>query len=124
MNNSTPFGKELRKIRIDESEVLSEMAKRLGISIAYLSSIESGTRNIPVDFVQRIKKAYSLDADQQKLLELAKIQSEKKIVMDFTADDLDPEYYETALILSENYFKLDKKRIVKLKKLLTEEPTK
>ena len=33
------FGKFLRKLRIDYSEVLGTMAKKLGISPAYLSAI-------------------------------------------------------------------------------------
>ncbi|HAH61855.1 MAG TPA: transcriptional regulator, partial [Treponema sp.] len=43
----TEFGKFLKKMRIDKSETLAVMAGKLGISAAYLSSIENGTRDIP-----------------------------------------------------------------------------
>jgi energy-converting hydrogenase A subunit M len=36
MAEVTAFGKILRKMRIDSSEVLGAMAKRLGVSAAYL----------------------------------------------------------------------------------------
>lgn len=37
----TSFGKILRKRRIDSSEILGDMAKRLDVSASYLSSIET-----------------------------------------------------------------------------------
>ena len=46
MSGVTAFGKILRKMRIDCSEVLGVMAKRLKVSPAYLSSIENGGREI------------------------------------------------------------------------------
>ena len=50
----TAFGKILRKRRIDSSEILGDMAKRLDVSAAYLSSIENGLREIPDSFVEKI----------------------------------------------------------------------
>ncbi len=37
-----PFGKTLRKIHIDQTERLLDMADKLGVSIAFLSSVEIG----------------------------------------------------------------------------------
>ena len=56
----TAFGKILRKRRIDSSEILGDMAKRLDVSAAYLSSIENGLREIPDSFVEKISKEYGL----------------------------------------------------------------
>lgn len=42
----TPFGKELRKMRIERTMPLKNMAEQLGISSAYLSSIEYGKRQV------------------------------------------------------------------------------
>ncbi len=38
----TPFGKTLCKIRIDRIERLLDMAEKLGVSIAFLSSVKIG----------------------------------------------------------------------------------
>ncbi|NJM49720.1 MAG: helix-turn-helix transcriptional regulator [Sphingomonadales bacterium] len=38
----TPFGKELRRIRLDLEILAGEMAKSLGVSSSYLSQIEFG----------------------------------------------------------------------------------
>ena len=48
----TDFGKELRILRVEKDENINTMAKKLGISIAYLSAIESGNRPIPSDLVE------------------------------------------------------------------------
>ena len=57
MAEVTAFGKILRKMRIDTSEVLGDMAKRLGVSAAYLSSIENNGREIPdAEQVEELKE--------------------------------------------------------------------
>jgi len=54
MADLTPFGKAVRKIRIDRSETLGEMAATLGISAAFLSSVETGKRNLSDDLLDAI----------------------------------------------------------------------
>jgi transcriptional regulator with XRE-family HTH domain len=54
------FGKELRKLRIDKSELLKDMAARLGVSPAFISAIETSRKSIPAGFVDRIGAAYDL----------------------------------------------------------------
>lgn len=36
----TKFGKELRKIRIENDEILKDMADKLNVTAAYLSAVE------------------------------------------------------------------------------------
>ena len=36
------FGKFCRKLRIDRGEILADMAKKLGVSSAFLSKVETG----------------------------------------------------------------------------------
>src|SRR4051794_12278246 len=68
----TEFGKEIRRLRLDNDELLKDMAGRLRVTPAFLSSIESGRKAVPVDFVARISKEYGLTkAQQEKLLPLA-----------------------------------------------------
>lgn len=72
MADLTPFGKAARKIRIDRSETLGDMADALGISAAFLSSVETGKRNIPENLVEKIVRYFDLKgADAQELRRLA-----------------------------------------------------
>lgn len=69
MGAITEYGKQLRHIRLDISELLGTMADKLGLSPAYLSSIETGTRTIPVDLTRKIISVYNLkDEEAEKLL--------------------------------------------------------
>ena len=67
----TEFGRALRKLRLDESEILRDMAVKLGISTAYLSAIENGKRPIPRGFIDSISDAYTLGDDERKELKRA-----------------------------------------------------
>jgi transcriptional regulator with XRE-family HTH domain len=51
----TKFGKIIRKLRVEYNLLLGSMAKSLGISSSYLSSIEMGERDIPEHFFEKIK---------------------------------------------------------------------
>lgn len=67
----TEFGKVLRKMRIDRSEILKDMADKLGMTSSYLSAIECGKRNIPSDFVSRLAIIYSLSGEEVECLHKA-----------------------------------------------------
>lgn len=56
----THIGKQTRKIRIDNEELLIDMANKLGISASYLSAIETGKRKTPDNFVSNIEKIYKI----------------------------------------------------------------
>ncbi|MBX4335531.1 helix-turn-helix domain-containing protein [Bartonella raoultii] len=64
----TPFGKILRKLRIDHSERLLDMAKKLGVSVAFLSSVEIGKKSVPIGMEEKIIELYSLDQERASLL--------------------------------------------------------
>lgn len=67
----TEFGKILRKIRIDNQELLKDMAKKLGVSSAYLSAVETGKRKVPNGWVAKVANLYALDGKSKDELELA-----------------------------------------------------
>lgn len=80
----TAFGKELRKLRIDMDENIHTMSKKLGISISYLSSIESGTRKIPSGMVDKIIKIYHLNSERSEIMRQAETESLKAIDIDLS----------------------------------------
>ena len=81
----TIFGKELRKLRIDKDENIHSMAKKLGISISYLSAIEAGNRKIPCGMVDTIIKKYHLDSERSEIIRQAENESLEKINFDLTS---------------------------------------
>lgn len=65
---STRFGKELRKIRIDHEDNLIGMAKKLGVSVSYVSAVEAGGKDIPSEWPTRIIDSYGLSQDESRRL--------------------------------------------------------
>lgn len=64
----TTFGKILRKLRIDNGQLLKDMADNLGISSANLSSVEHGKRSPQRTMVQDIIIKYHLQAEDEESL--------------------------------------------------------
>ena len=81
---ATTFGKELRKLRIDKDENIHTMAKKLGISISYLSAIEAGSRKIPSGMVDKIIEKYHLSKERSEIMRQAEAESAKEIDIDLS----------------------------------------
>ncbi|GAA5106734.1 XRE family transcriptional regulator [Bartonella jaculi] len=64
----TSFGKILRKLRVDHSERLLDMAEKLDVSVSFLSSVEIGKKSVPVGMEEKIIELYDLDQDMASLL--------------------------------------------------------
>lgn len=65
----TPFGKALRKLRIDRSLLLADMAEELEVSAAFLSGIETGKKSIPGNFITKLVQSYDLDDKETNALQ-------------------------------------------------------
>ena len=50
----TSLGKQLRMVRLNSGDLLKDMAKKLEITPAYLSSIENGKRTPPQNIANRV----------------------------------------------------------------------
>lgn len=58
------FGKFCRKLRIDRSERLYDMAKKLDVSSAFLSKVENGQKKPPQEWRDRFIELYNLNTEQ------------------------------------------------------------
>lgn len=58
---SLALGRMLRKFRKDRGLTLREMAAAIGVSAAFISSIETGKKKVPGDFIDRVHIAYGLE---------------------------------------------------------------
>ena len=81
---ATIFGKELRKLRVDMDENINTMARKLGISISYLSAIEAGQRKIPSDMVDKIIAKYNLSEERSEIMRQAEAESSISIEIDLS----------------------------------------
>lgn len=61
----TELGKTIRKIRISRSELLYDMARKMGYGSAFLSGIENG-KEIPGDFKEKLFSSYDLNEKEIK----------------------------------------------------------
>lgn len=61
----TPFGEKFRILRLKHHEVLNDASKLLGVTSAYVSSVECGKRPVPDGWADLIVEHYRLD-DKEK----------------------------------------------------------
>ena len=71
----TPFGSKLKSLRKEKNVSITELAKALKISTAYLSMLENGKRGNPPDGMVELICAYFglIWDDSEELKDLAKI---------------------------------------------------
>ena len=80
----TEFGKLLRIIRINSGDSAKEMAAKLNMSPSYLSTIENGKRNIPLDMEKLLIDAYQLSERDKEKLRKAMAESSEVVKIDLT----------------------------------------
>lgn len=74
----TPFGRLVRKHRIDRTMKLLQMADFLGVTSPFLSAVETGQKPVPKgDFVDRVGECLGLTSDQLAELQEAALASHK-----------------------------------------------
>lgn len=60
----TKLGVFLRKLRLDQGEILKNMADRLEVSTSFLSAVENGKKRVPQRWYEEIPKLYSFEESQ------------------------------------------------------------
>ncbi|MFC4799458.1 helix-turn-helix domain-containing protein [Neobacillus sp. GCM10023253] len=112
----TLFGKFCRKLRIDNGELLKDMAAKLGVTSSYLSAVENGKRNVPQAWVETISNSYSLSTDERYELRQAVQDSQKVVKIDF--EGLSSEDKNAILALAREFKGLDESDKKKIKNIL------
>jgi len=97
----TEFGQFLRKLRIDCNELLKDMADKLGVTPSYLSAVETGKRNIPDGWIDKISQFYNLDIFEKEALQNAADNSISAVTMDLRS--MAPKKRETALLFARTF---------------------
>lgn len=117
MKNVTDFGKALKKLRIDYCELLGTMAGKLDISPAYLSSIESGERNIPEDLIPKLCQIYPITEEQKKEFYLLRAKTHGYTTIKFGEND-SQKAIQTVFLLAQDFPAYTDTQIEQLKTLL------
>lgn len=74
----TAFGKFCRVLRTRHDEILKDMANKLNVSSAFLSSVENGKKEIPASWFDKITDLYSLSKTEKDELAIAIATSRKE----------------------------------------------
>lgn len=74
----TPFGKELKKLMIDKNVRVYDIAKELNVTSAFVSSVLTGKKNVPKEWISFIHEYFHLSLEElskfEKLAEASKDQ--------------------------------------------------
>lgn len=113
----TPLGKELRKLRIDNGQLLKDVADALDVSVAWLSAIETGRKTATNDIVERLASHFALDTGRRnELFRLADIsRTEFKIK---PARDADENRRDMVAVLARRFDDLSDDAVKKITKII------
>lgn len=78
----TPFGVFLRKLRLDNGEIMKNMAEKLEVSSSFLSAVENGKKNIPTAWFDMICGLYDLNENKKEELRETMVLSQPYIKID------------------------------------------
>ena len=71
----TQVGKFLRQMRMNNNEILKEMATKLDVTSAFLSAVENGKKKMPKSMRNKIVKKYDLSEEDIEALDNAILES-------------------------------------------------
>lgn len=112
MKRLSDFAKFLRKLRIDNGEYSYSMAERLGVTGAYLSSVEVGTSPIPTKWYDLIVEKYNLNDDMKAELNRVMILSQSKLNVDISKRHKDDKELIYKFINKFDFLSSDDKNII------------
>ncbi|MGI6107405.1 MAG: helix-turn-helix domain-containing protein [Lachnospiraceae bacterium] len=112
----TSLGRILRNLRLDNNQILKDMADVLEVSSAFLSAVENGKKKMPDDWVDKLAVEYHLDDDQKEGLRNAAMESQKTISLDISGAS--PVAKQLAVSFARNFNDMDENTTKKLMNIL------
>lgn len=112
----TALGKFLRKLRIDRGEVLKDMADKLEVSSAFLSSVENGKKKMPEAWKCKIPEIYDLSTQQREEFFDAAEEQQTRVELDLTT--VTKPQRDLALSFAREFPKIDNETLTKILKIL------
>lgn len=112
----TSVGKFLRKLRIDNGEILADMAVKLDVTVSFLSAVENGKKKLPSSWYSEICQLYHLNEAQEELFAQAIGEAEK--VYDINFDGVEAPNRELAVSFARKFAQLDEEQLEAIRKIL------
>ncbi|MBQ6679059.1 MAG: helix-turn-helix domain-containing protein [Lachnospiraceae bacterium] len=113
----TRFGEFVRILRIKHHEVMGDMAKVLGASLPFLSSVENGKKNVPADWTDKITAHYCLTPSERQ--ELNEAVEESKIQYKIPTQNAGYNQRKAAMQFARSFDKMDDETAMKILELLS-----
>ena len=109
----------LKSIRVNNNEMLMEMAKKLDVSSTFLSAIENGKKKVPDDFKDKLCANYSLSDDEIKELNEGIVINNDRV--DLTLSELSGPKKELAISLGRSFDTLSDEAVDELLNIISKE---
>ncbi|MCH4196702.1 helix-turn-helix domain-containing protein [Serratia liquefaciens] len=114
----TPFGKKVRKLRIDVGVTLKSMADAMGVTSSYLSAIETGKRAV-TDPVLKSIISYFTNEGVHAGDELTKAARDSQQSVEINLSGKNHNAREVAMAFARNFDELNDDEFKRLRELLT-----
>ena len=101
----TSIGNFLRRIRMGRNQRLKDMADILGVSSAFLSAVENGTKSMPESWVSKIQREYGITDSQCEEMREASLESQK--IISFNLQNATPSNRELVVQFARQFDDID-----------------
>lgn len=112
----TSLGIFLRKLRLEQGEVLKDMADKLGVTVSFLSAVENGKKRMPSSWNNKLCRIYSLDTNAQESLTTAIADAEESIELSFSG--IANQNKEIAVSFARKFSEFDDEELEKIRQIL------
>ncbi len=112
----TSVGKFLRKLRIDNNEILMDMADKLNVSASFLSAVENGNKKVPTGWDKKICNLYNLDDNQAESFAQAIAETENNFEINFSG--VKTQNRQVAVSFARKFAEMDDEQLKAIKKIL------
>ena len=112
----TSFGEFVRILRIKHHEVMGDMAKALDVKTPFLSAVETGKKNVPTDWIDKLVEHYSLSEFEKRKLENAI--EESRTQYKIMAQNASVNQRRVAMQFARSFDDIDDETALKIMKLL------
>lgn len=115
----TKFGEFMRIQRVKHHEVMGDTAKLFDVKIPFVSTVESGKRNVPEEWIPILIRHYNLTPAEQTTLLEAVEQSKTQLKINLTSAN--NAQRRLAVQFQRSFENLDEETVAAILKLLGEE---
>ncbi len=112
----TKFGEFMRILRVKHHEVMGDVAKLLGVKTPFLSAVENGKKNVPIEWIPIITEHYTLTDEEQAELRETIEHSKTQIKLDLSGSSAYQR--DAALQFARSFGEIDENTAKKILELL------